>query len=69
MLVVGECPDGASVQLGYKTLDGQKIGYFYFPLRRRHPAQHGRLRRHRYPREIGMVLPQAGLDALGPVWW
>ncbi len=25
-------PDGgASVQLGYKTLDGQKIGYFYFP--------------------------------------
>ena len=21
------------------------------------------------PGEIGMVLPQAGLDALGPVWW
>ncbi len=21
------------------------------------------------PGEIGMVLPQAGLDVLGPVWW
>lgn len=55
---------------GYKTLDGQKIGYFFFPFAEGHTAQYGRLRRHRYPGEIGLVLPQSGLDALGPMrWW
>ncbi|MEO3757311.1 DUF2510 domain-containing protein [Mycobacterium sp. B14F4] len=62
-------PAGETVQLGYKTLDGQKIGYFYFPF--------GEGRQHNMdgfadtdtPGEIGMVLPQAGLDKLGPMWW
>lgn len=62
-------PAGETVQLGYKTLDGQKIGYFYFPF--------GEGRQHNMdgfadtdtPGEIGMVLPQAGLDKLGPTWW
>lgn len=62
-------PDGASVQLGYKTLDGQKIGYFYFPFAE--GAQHNMdgFADTDTAGEIGMVLPQAGLAALGPVWW
>ncbi|MCV7136481.1 hypothetical protein H7J06_26280 [Mycobacterium hodleri] len=62
-------PDGASVQLGYKTLDGQKIGYFYFPFAEGTQQNMDGFADTDTPGEIGMVLPQAGLDALGPVWW
>lgn len=62
-------PDGASVQLGYKTLDGQKIGYFYFPFAEGTQHNMDGFADTDTPGEIGMVLPQAGLDALGPVWW
>ena len=62
-------PDGASVQLGYKTLDGQKIGYFYFPFTEGTQHNMDGFADTDTPGEIGMVLPQAGLDALGPVWW
>lgn len=62
-------PDGASVQLGYKTLDGQKIGYFYFPFAEGIQHNMDGFADTDTPGEIGMVLPQAGLDALGPVWW
>lgn len=62
-------PSGETVQLGYKTLDGHKIGYFFFPF--------GEGRQHNMdgfadtdtPGEIGMVMPQAALDKLGPTWW
>lgn len=62
-------PAGSTVQLGYKTLDGQKAGYFYFPFAE--GAQHNMdgFADTDTPGEIGMILPQAGLDALGPVWW
>jgi hypothetical protein len=62
-------PAGSTVQLGYKTLDGQKAGYFYFPYAE--GAQHNMdgFADTDTPGEIGMILPQAGLDALGPVWW
>lgn len=62
-------PAGSTVQLGYKTLDGQKAGYFYFPFAE--GAQHNidGFADTDTPGEIGMILPQAGLDALGPVWW
>lgn len=62
-------PDGASVQLGYKTLDGQKIGYFYFPFAEGTQHNMDGFADTDTPGEIGMVLPQAGLDVLGPVWW
>lgn len=62
-------PDGASVQLGYKTLDGQKVGYFYFPFAEGTQHNMDGFADTDTPGEIGMVLPQAGLDALGPVWW
>jgi hypothetical protein len=62
-------PGGDLVQLGYKTLDGHKSAYFFFP--------YGEGRQHNMdgfadtstPSEIVMILPQAGLDALGPTWW
>lgn len=62
-------PAGSTVQLGYKTLDGQKAGYFYFPFAE--GAQHNMdgFADTDTPGEIGMILPQAGLDALGPAWW
>lgn len=62
-------PAGSTVQLGYKTLDGQKVGYFYFPFAE--GAQHNMdgFADTDIPGEIGMILPQAGLDLLGPVWW
>jgi len=62
-------PAGASVQLGYKTLDGQKVGYFYFPFAEGTQHNMDGFADTDTPGEIGMVLPQAGLDALGPVWW
>ncbi|MGE2725165.1 hypothetical protein [Mycolicibacterium pulveris] len=62
-------PAGETVQLGYKTLDGQKIGYFYFPYSEGRQNNMDGFADTDTPGEIGMVLPQAGLDALGPVWW
>lgn len=62
-------PDGDSVQLGYKTLDGQKIGYFYFPFAEGTQHNMDGFADTDTSGEIGMVLPQAGLDTLGPVWW
>ncbi|WP_236949365.1 DUF2510 domain-containing protein [Mycolicibacterium goodii] len=62
-------PAGETVQLGYKTLDGQKIGYFYFPFGEGRQYDMDGFADTDTPGEIGMVLPQAGLDKLGPVWW
>jgi hypothetical protein len=62
-------PAGATVQLGYKTLDGQKAGYFYFPFAEAVQHNMDGFADTDTPGEIGMILPQAGLDALGPVWW
>lgn len=62
-------PAGSTVQLGYKTLDGQKAGYFYFPFAEGTQHNMDGFADTDTPGEIGMILPQAGLDALGPVWW
>lgn len=62
-------PQGATVQLGYKTLDGQKAAYFYFPYAEGAQQNMDGFADTTTPGEIGLVLPQAGLDALGPVWW
>lgn len=62
-------PAGSTVQLGYKTLDGQKAGYFYFPFAEAVQHNMDGFADTDTPGEIGMILPQAGLDALGPVWW
>lgn len=67
--VLATNPEGAAVQLGYKTLDGQKIGYFYLPFAEGTQHNMDGFADTDTPGEIGMVLPQAGLDALGPVWW
>lgn len=61
-------PNGKLVQLGYKTLDGEQIAYFYYPFGGRQvnmtamPDTDTRS-------EIGMVLLQSGLSEIGPVWW
>lgn len=60
---------GETVQLGYKTLDGQKIGYFYFPFDEGQQHNMDGFADTDTPGEIGMVMPQAALDKLGPVWW
>ncbi|WP_261779358.1 hypothetical protein [Rhodococcus erythropolis] len=62
-------PAGSTVQLGYKTLDGQKAGYFYFLFAEGTQHNMDGFADTDTPGEIGMILPQAGLDALGPVWW
>lgn len=62
-------PSGETVQLGYKTLDGQKIGYFFFPFSEGRQHNMDGFADTDTPGEIGMVMPQAGLDKLGPTWW
>ena len=62
-------PDGELVQLGYKTLDGQKIGYFFFPFSEGKQHNMDGFADTDTPGEIGMIMPQAALDHLGPVWW
>lgn len=62
-------PSGELVQLGYKTLDGKKIGYFYFPFSEGQQHNMDGFADTDTPGEIGMVMPQAALDKLGPVWW
>ena len=62
-------PDGDLVQLGYKTLDGQKIAYFYFPFSEGMQHNMDGFADTDTPGEIGMIMPQAALDELGPMWW
>ena len=62
-------PDGDLVQLGYKTLDGRKIAYFYFPFSEGMQHNMDGFADTDTPGEIGMIMPQAALDVLGPVWW
>jgi hypothetical protein len=62
-------PSGETVQLGYKTLDGQKIAYFFFPFSEARQHNMDGFADTDTAGEIGMVMPQAALDKLGPTWW
>ncbi|ORA29343.1 hypothetical protein BST13_27395 [Mycobacterium aquaticum] len=62
-------PDGKTVQLGYKTLDGQRIAYFYFPFDEAQQHNMDGLADEHTPSEIGLFMPQSVLDILGPTWW
>jgi hypothetical protein len=62
-------PNGQAVQLGYKTLDGERIAYFYFPFSEGRQDNMDGLADEHTPGEIGLFMPQAALDILGPTWW
>lgn len=62
-------PDGEQVQLGYKTLDGERIGYFWFPFSEGQQHNMDGFADTSTPGEITMVMPQAALDKLGDTWW
>lgn len=62
-------PAGASVQVGYKTLDGQRIAYYYFPMSEGQQHNMFGLADDHTPGELGLFMPQSALDILGPTWW
>lgn len=67
--ILASNPKGEMVQLGYKTLDGKKIAYFFFPWSEGQQHNMDGFADTDTPGEIGMVMPQAALDKLGPTWW
>lgn len=62
-------PSGETVQLGYKTLDGQKIAQLFFPWSEGQQHNMDGFADTGTPGKVVMFMPQAGLDKLGPVWW
>jgi hypothetical protein len=62
-------PEGKSVQAGWKTVDGQRSAYFYFPNSDGQQQDLDGLADENTPGELGIVMPQAALDILGPTWW
>lgn len=62
-------PKGEQVQLGYKTLDGERIAYFWLPFGEGQQHNMDGFADTSTPGEITMVMPQAALDALGDTWW
>lgn len=62
-------PKGEQVQLGWKTVDGQRSAYFWFPFSQGQQHNMDGFADTSTPGEITMVMPQAALDALGDTWW
>lgn len=62
-------PEGKSVQAGWKTVDGQRSAYFYYPNSDGNQQNLDGFADTNTPGELGIVMPQAALDILGPTWW
>lgn len=67
--LTGSNPEGKTVQAGWKTVDGNRSAYFYFPNSEGQQQNMDGFADENTPGKLGIFMPQAALDILGPTWW